>query len=381
MLNHVIDIHDFPLHTPFAISGGTMQTAQCAIVVLRDEYGNTGIGEAAPFSAVSGQRLADTANRIEDFLARHKHHNAIDVLRAEKTVLMGDPSALCAVECALLGLIARQHGTPLWRLFGSPRTTCAPTVKTDLTVPVMKPDQVKPFLERFRDHKFSTYKVKVSGDVVSDIDSVLATHDWAKGNRDGESCEILLDGNQGYALDSAHKLLKELAELGINPSCFEQPLPKDNWKGLAKLSATSPVPLLLDESVMCAADVAKAARLGAGGMINIKITKSGVIESLRMIATARALGLGMMIGGMVETEIAMGFSLHMACGLDSFRFIDLDTPFFLKNAITTGSPWTRHTCELPVPTGKGLGLDLLAPQRRAALAEQETDAGLVTVTS
>jgi L-alanine-DL-glutamate epimerase-like enolase superfamily enzyme len=76
-----------------------------------------------------------------------------------------------------------------------------------------------------------------------------------------------------------------------------------------------------------------------------------------MIAAAREAGVGMMIGGMLETEIAMGFSLHMVSGLNCFRFVDLDTPFFIKRNVACRSPWDASTSKLLIPNGTGIGLD------------------------
>jgi L-alanine-DL-glutamate epimerase-like enolase superfamily enzyme len=67
----------------------------------------------------------------------------------------------------------------------------------------------------------------------------------------------------------------------------------------------------------------------AANVINIKLMKSGVVEALEIAAIARAAGLGLMIGGMVESILAMTMSAHFAAGLGGFRFVDLDTPLFL----------------------------------------------------
>ena len=358
MLKHTIKVLDLPLHTPFAIASGTMHTAGCIIVTLTEGENHTGIGEAAPFSAVSGENLGESADRIDQFISRHKSKSSVAMLRAASTELAGDPPALCAVECAIVDLLARQQDLPLWRIFGSPGNTLQQKIETDLTVPVMPPASVKGFLDRFKQHRFRTWKVKVSGNIHDDVSTVAAVKEWAAMNLLHAEPAILLDGNQGYNLNSAMALLHEVKGMGIKPLCFEQPLPRDNWKDLAALSNLTEIPLLLDESVTKASDVARARDMIPGCMINIKITKSGVCESLRMIAAARAARMGMMIGGMLETEIAMGFSLHMVAGLRCFDFIDLDTPFFIKQRMTRNSPWAQSTSILSIPSGPGLGQDV-----------------------
>ena len=93
-----------------------------------------------------------------------------------------------------------------------------------------------------------------------------------------------------------------------------------------------------DESVRSVADVAALVHARAADVVNVKITKSGVAEACDICAAARAHGLELMIGGMVETPLAMTVSACLAAGRGGFAFIDLDTPYFMKTS-PTGAPW------------------------------------------
>lgn len=359
LLKARVTVHNLPVHTPFAIASGTMQAADCAIVEIADDDGHTGLGEAAPFSAATGEEIKLTAGVMRalcDEIALSTPESAIrDLARAAARRSL-PRSALCAVECAILDLIAQRAGLPLWRLFGSPSGDQPAPLKTDITIPVMKPADIPQFLEKFARHEFDSFKIKVCGDVDQDTESVRTANHWS--TKMGRSNRIILDGNQGFDLRRSRQLLANLEKLRITATCFEQPLPRHDLKGLAELSRTTTVPVLLDESVTSGEEVYRAHSAGAGSMINIKITKSGVIESLRMITAAKSLGLGMMIGGMLETEIAMGFSLQMAAGLGGFEMIDLDTPFFIDRRITVESPWHRPSASLTVPNLPGSGLKI-----------------------
>ncbi len=341
-----------------------MQAADCAVVELDDGCGNIGLGEAAPFSAVTGENLEKTAEAMSalcETIRSLSPEQSIKVLIGESRDRHLPATALCAIESAVFDLIARRQSIPLWRLFGSPAlasgSNCPASIATDITVTVMPPDQVPGFMDKFAGHGFRTYKVKVSGRVDVDTESVRAVVAW--GVKHKQPTEIILDGNQGFDLERASQLLKNLSKANIVPVCFEQPLPKNDLHGLAQLSRKTSVPVLLDESVTTVNDVLRAHRAGAGSMINIKITKSGVVESLRMITAAKSLGLGLMIGGMLETEIAMGFSLQMAAGLGGFKLIDLDTPFFIERRLTVNSPWHDSTANLHASRMAGSGLTLL----------------------
>jgi L-alanine-DL-glutamate epimerase-like enolase superfamily enzyme len=112
-----------------------------------------------------------------------------------------------------------------------------------------------------------------------------------------------------------------------------------------------------DESAKSAADVMANARRGAAGAVNLKITKSGVTEALAMWHVAQAAGLELMIGGMVEAELAMTFSAHLAAGLGGFAFVDLDTPLFLRETPFRGGFTLDHD-KLVMPLGPGVGVTL-----------------------
>ena len=106
-------------------------------------------------------------------------------------------------------------------------------------------------------------------------------------------------------------------------------------------------------------DAIRVVRERTASMINLKITKAGIEETHRIISIARSAGIGLMIGGMLESEIAMGASLHLACGVGAIGHFDLDTPFFFKEPVTDYSPWHAHKAQLKLPTGPGIGVSLL----------------------
>jgi L-alanine-DL-glutamate epimerase-like enolase superfamily enzyme len=84
-----------------------------------------------------------------------------------------------------------------------------------------------------------------------------------------------------------------------------------------------------DESVSTAADARRVAEHLAASHINIKIMKAGIAEALEVAAVAKEAGIGLMIGGNIESILAMTVSACLAAGLGGFEFADLDTPLFL----------------------------------------------------
>ena len=117
---------------------------------------------------------------------------------------------------------------------------------------------------------------------------------------------------------------------------FEQPTPAGDLDALRRVREQGRVPVAADESAKNARAVGVLAREHAADVINIKLMKSGVAEALDMVGAARAAGLGLMVGGMVETELCMTASACFAGGLGGFSFVDLDTPLFMAERPLAG---------------------------------------------
>lgn len=111
--------------------------------------------------------------------------------------------------------------------------------------------------------------------------------------------------------------------MGVTPVLFEQPVHRDDWEGLGHVSTVARhkygVSVAADESCRSLVDVKKILEGNLANVINIKLAKVGVLGALEIIEAARAAGLNLMIGGMVETRLAMGFAGHLAAGLGCFK--------------------------------------------------------------
>jgi L-alanine-DL-glutamate epimerase-like enolase superfamily enzyme len=343
-----------PIHVPFAIATQTLPEALGCFLELVTEDGTVGLGEAAPFPVLTGDTANDAqrhAHDLEHLLLGRSPREALDnLLTHREESFRVSRSAFVGLESALWDLIGKQRGKALSTLWG---TAALPSVTTDITLPIMAPRQVGDFWERYRSYGFSTLKVKVSGHVSSDVDLVMQLVAQA-----GPEVSYTLDGNQGFSVASACSLVEQLHRHGVHPAFFEQPLPAKDHLGLATLSRTLPLPVCLDETVETAHDARLVVDQRLGRMINLKIMKSGIEETFRILRLAHDHGLGLMIGGMLETEVAMGVSLHLCCATGVVGHVDLDTPFFMKESSTRAHPWQPQRAELSCPKGPGHGLQL-----------------------
>jgi L-alanine-DL-glutamate epimerase-like enolase superfamily enzyme len=325
-----------------------------SLIQITDDNGLTGIGEASPFPTLTGDNINGVLPVAEEILDHLTEMNALAALRYLRTIreetFMSSPSAYVGVEMALWDLYGKQLGVSLAGIWGG---RMFDKVTTDITMPIMAPNMVADFWALYKDHAFEVIKIKVSGHVSDDVDMIEALFKVVS-----RSTQVTLDGNQGYRLDNAKSLLSRLGELGTTPLFFEQPLPADDWEGLKALQDSTGIPVCLDETIMTPEDAIRVVREKTASMINLKIMKSGIEETSRIIAIARSAGIALMIGGMLESEIAMGCSLQLACGFGGIQHFDLDTPFFLKKFVCEDSPWHANSARLVRPAGAGLGLSL-----------------------
>eukprot|EP00268_Persea_americana_P002510 TRINITY_DN1075_c0_g1_i7.p1 TRINITY_DN1075_c0_g1~~TRINITY_DN1075_c0_g1_i7.p1 ORF type:complete len:260 (+),score=65.26 TRINITY_DN1075_c0_g1_i7:356-1135(+) len=224
---------------------------------------------------------------------------------------------------ALIDAVANSIDVPLWRLFGG----ALDSITTDITIPIVSPAEAAELAANYRKQGFRTLKLKVGKDLRADIEvlkAIRVAH---------PDCSFILDANEGYTAKEAIEVLDKLHEMGVTPVLFEQPVQRDDWEGLHHVSHVAKnkygISVAADESCRSLLDVQKIIRENLADVINIKIAKVGVLGALEMIELAKSNGITLMIGGMVETRIAMGFAGHLAAGLGCFRFIDLDTPLLL----------------------------------------------------
>jgi L-alanine-DL-glutamate epimerase-like enolase superfamily enzyme len=316
---------DIPLLAPFGIAGGTQDIAHNLLVTVELADGTRGYGEAAPFPPYNGE-TQDMARVAVDSVRAMVEGGDVREWRRIAAALPGSiahvGSARCAIETAVLDALTRAAGMPLWAFFGGAQTQ----LETDMTITTGTVAQAVAAAHDIRRRGIRTIKIKVgSGDLGLDVERVAAVYAAAP------ELPLILDGNCGYAPDTALKLLERLRQHSIEPVLFEQPLPRNNWEGMRLIGEYGGVPVAADESAVQREDVLHIDQGGLAQVVNIKLMKGGIVEALDMAAICRGAGIQLMIGGMVESMLAMTTSACFAAGLGGFRFVDLDTPMFMAD--------------------------------------------------
>jgi L-Ala-D/L-Glu epimerase / N-acetyl-D-glutamate racemase len=228
----------------------------------------------------------------------------------------GEQGAKQAIDAALYDWLGKRLGEPVWRLLGLSPTS----PPTSYTIGI---DSIEGTVDRTRRaHRFKLLKLKVGGaDDLARLEAV----------RDNSDARIRIDGNEGWTLETARELMPALVEMGVE--FVEQPFPAGDIDSFTALREITPrIPVLIDEGCKDLLDVARVARYADG--INIKLAKSGGIrEALRMIHAARALGLQVMLGCMIESELGIAAAAQIASLVD---YVDLDGHLLISNSPFTG---------------------------------------------
>lgn len=318
-----------PLLEPFTIATGSVSEARNVLitVVLRD--GSTGYGECAPFPPSTGESQETALAAARDCIQILRGRDASSWRTLSKLIhsVYYAQSTVCAgMEMAILDALARSYGMPLATFFGGASTG----VETDMSIPMVTPEHAYRLAQDIVKRGITAIKIKVGGDLREDADRVEAVRNGAP------QASITLDANQGYTPAQALLLLETLDNRDIRPLLLEQPTPKDDHEGLRYLSQHTSVPIAADESASHAAAVARLINMNAVSVVNIKLMKAGIVEALDIAALCRAHHIGLMIGAMIESRLAIAAAAHLAAGLGGFSFIDLDTPMLLAEDPFTG---------------------------------------------
>ena len=323
--------YDLRLRHTFRLARGASDERHNLMIELEHE-GLVGLGEAAPIERY-GQDWQSAAEAVETMAARLEDPRTFYDI-AQQVDLEGQPAAAAALDMALRDMIGKRLQAPLYELLGVDPGSTPPT---SFTIGMDTPEVIAAKVEEASDYEI--LKIKMGSD---DDRKIL------EAVRDVTDRPLRVDANEGWSLEGAVERLEWLQAMGVE--LVEQPLPEGELEAMRELRRLSPLPLFADESIHRAADIPQLARVFDG--INIKLMKCGGIgEALRMIATARAHVMQIMLGCMVESSLAITAAAHLSPLVD---FADLD-----GNLLVTNDPFVGATVaggRLVLPDEPGLGV-------------------------
>jgi L-Ala-D/L-Glu epimerase / N-acetyl-D-glutamate racemase len=344
-VNLSADVITLKTKHPFVIARGGDDDTRVVWVRLVDVDGVEGWGEADP-SRYYGE-TADTVLAVLRQLEPHLPKDPFDLDAAEarfSAVVPKNGAARAALSVALHDLVGKRLGQPVWRLWGLDPTR-AP--RSSYTIGLDTPEKIRQKV--LEASSYPILKIKLGTDRDEAILRIV---------RDATDKPLRVDANAGWTRERALQMLPVLKSYGVE--FLEQPLRPDDLEGIAAVRRAGVLPVVVDESCIVAADIPRLAGVVDG--INIKLAKCGSLrEALRMIATARAHGMLVMVGCMIESSLGITAAAHFAPLVDA---ADLDGA-----ALTANDPFIGATIDgglIRLPTGPGLGV-----QRRPGHARDD----------
>lgn len=349
-----IEVYQFPvkLKKPFVISLGSFEYAENVVVVVRTSDGLSGFGECSPFMPINGESM-ETCYVVANYLAKALlGKDPLDIEGCSETMdrtIFGNSSIKSAFDIALYDIAAQQAGLPLYAFLGGKNNK---VLKTDYTVSLGNLEQMVMDALAIRDCGFEVIKVKLGDNPNKDILRIKAIR-----TQIGDEIPLRLDANQGWDVDSAIRVLNELAPYGIQ--FCEEPIPRWNFMELSRIKNSVPVMIMADESCCDHNDAQRLIALEAAQSFNIKLGKSsGIFKAQKIIKLAEKANLQLQIGGFLESRIGFTASAHLALTSDRVLFCDFDTPMmFSEDPVCGGIQYGRNGL-VTIPEVPGLGASL-----------------------
>ena len=314
-----VDIYRFSIPmVPFTIATGTMDHAQNVFIRVHTDGGFYGVGECSAFPMIVGETQDTCLILAREFAKLWAGKDALDIparLQQLHDFIAGNGTIKSAFDMALYDIAAKNAGLPLYQFLGGKKRV----VESDITVGIASPEAMAARAAEFRQSGANFLKVKLGKNAVDDIERVKQIREIT-----GAEMKIRIDANQGWSFDDAVLALQAMGKYDIE--FCEQPMRSWFDDRLPELMKHSPVKIMADESVYNHHDARKQINSGSCHYINIKLAKSGgIYEAQKIHDLAAENGIACMMGGMLESRIALSAKLHFVYSSPNIKFYDMDT--------------------------------------------------------
>jgi L-alanine-DL-glutamate epimerase-like enolase superfamily enzyme len=347
------DIYKFsiPMH-PFTIATGTMHYAQNILIHVHTDAGYYGVGECSAFPMIVGETQATGFEMAKDFAAlwKDKEASAIEARMQELHDFTAFNATIkSAFDMALYDLAAKAAKQPLYQLLGGKKRT----LETDLTIGIDTPEKMAEKAIAFKADGVRMIKIKLGKNGPEDVERVRLIRAAA-----GKDIILRIDANQGWDFDTAREALQQMGPYNIQ--FCEQPMRRYNDHRLPELRRISPVKIMADESVFDHHDAKRLLAAQACDYVNIKFAKSGgILEATKIDAVCKEQNIPCMMGGMLESRVALTAFAHFALAHDNVIFHDMDTCMLghKTDPVTGGVRYNGYFLETPDTPGLGADAD------------------------
>jgi L-alanine-DL-glutamate epimerase-like enolase superfamily enzyme len=314
-----VDIYRFSIAMePFTIATGTMHYAQNVLIRICTDAGFYGVGECSAFPMIVGETQETCLAMARDFAKLWDSQDALDIparMQQLHDFTAGNTTIKSAFDMALYDIAAKNAGLPLYKFLNGQRRN----VETDITIGIAEPAVMAQRALKFKKSGATILKVKLGKDARQDVERISQIRQAI-----GPDMRVRIDANQGWSFDEAMFALQAMGNLDVE--FCEQPMRTWYNNRLPELRQLSPVKIMADESVYTHHDARQQIQSGACDYINIKLAKSGgILEALKIHDLASEHNIPCMMGGMLESRIALSAKLHLVYGCPNIHFFDMDT--------------------------------------------------------
>jgi L-alanine-DL-glutamate epimerase-like enolase superfamily enzyme len=314
-----VDIYRFSIPMePFTIATATMDHAQNVFIRIHTDAGFYGVGECSAFPAIVGETQDTCLIMAREFAGLWIGQDTLDInarLQQLHTFTAGNSTIKSAFDMALYDIAAKNAGVPLYKFLGGEKRI----VETDITIGIASPEKMAAKAAEFKQSGATVLKVKLGKDAAGDVERVKQIRQAV-----GPELKIRIDANQGWSFDDAVFALQAMGTYDVE--FCEQPMRTWHDDSLPQLMKLSPVKIMADESVYNHHDARKQINSGSCHYINIKMAKCGGInEAIKIHDLAAKRNIACMMGGMLESRIALSSKLHFVYASPNIKFYDMDT--------------------------------------------------------
>lgn len=269
----------------------TKTKQRSAVVRITDQDGRVGLGNIDPSPGYSVETIEQSLNALADTLgpaALGQETGNIHCLTAHLDQKLDHfLDAKAAIEMAATDLIGRRHELCVSDMLGG---SVMKEASFNGWIGIVSPEEAAAEVTRWYEAGWRSTKIKIGGDIYADRDRVAAVRRATDPN-----FKIRVDANAGYTVDQAIALGKMLEP--YNLELMEQPVAADDFEGLRQVRNAVDIPIMADESITDFASLIKIIQMGSADIVKLKVMKQGgFLKTSRMLATAEAAGLGVVIG-------------------------------------------------------------------------------------
>ena len=343
-----------PLIGTFTSASISKQATKCVVVRLTASDGTVGISSIEPSAAAkspgtAAELMAALRDRIAAAVVGMDPTNLHRLIERLDALAPTQPGAGAAVEMACVDLVSRINGVPIYTYLGG---TLNDSVEFNGWIGMLPPEEAAAEALRWLNAGFRSAKIKVGSGVEADHDRVAAVRAAV-----GSAMKLRIDANLQYDADTSLQLCRRVKQFDLQ--LFEQPAHLRDLAGMARVRREGGIPVMADESISDHASLVAAIKADAADFVKFGIKQAGgFLRAARMLATAEAAGIPVVIGhgfGLDPSTIAE--VMLAASSRNVLPGLECVGPLKVKDTVAT----TRldiSSGRLSLPAGPGLGITL-----------------------